>query len=255
MRLILNEKCLLDKSLNEGYINKKPSVTIRILAKYYLSVGMNADQTYNAIDNFLNKNFIGYIPMNWYNIIKGIINKLIKNKDCSLVYIKNVKITKNEIDIIKTINNIKLEKLAFTLLIYAKIYNQLNNNSSNWVNEHHKYIFKDAKVSATKIEQGKMIHELKELNLVTVPLKVDKVNIKVNFIDNDYSEENIAIIIDDFRNFVYEYQFYFNPNKYIKCSECSKLIKPTNNRQKFCRNCWKEHRKEYEKYKKREYRL
>lgn len=247
MRLILNEQYLLDKSLTEGYINNKPSVTIRILAKHYLSIGMDANQTYDAIDTFLNKHYTEYIPMNWYKLIKGIINRLIKNKDYSLVHIENVKITKKEINKIKTINDIKLEKLAFTLLVYAKIYNQLNNNNSNWVNEQHKYIFEDAKIPVTKIKQGKMIYQLKELNFVTVPLKVDRVNIKVNFVDDDYSKDNIAIIIDDFRNFVYEYQMYFNYNKYIRCSECGKLIKPKSNRQKFCRSCWKEKQLEWQR--------
>lgn len=34
---------------------------------------------------------------------------------------------------------------------------------------------------------------------------------------------------------------------YIQCENCNKLIKPKSNRQKFCRNCWKEKEKELRK--------
>ncbi len=34
---------------------------------------------------------------------------------------------------------------------------------------------------------------------------------------------------------------------YIQCESCNKLIKPKSNRQKFCRNCWKEKEKELRK--------
>ena len=45
MRLILNEKKILEKSLNDGYIDKdKPSHTMRTLIKHYFSAGMNKSQ-------------------------------------------------------------------------------------------------------------------------------------------------------------------------------------------------------------------
>ena len=238
MRLILNEKELLDKFLNEGYVDeKKPTNTIKILAKYYLSKGMNRSQVYQTIDDFLNKNFEGYNSVNWLRTVKGIINKLYQDKEYNLVVINSINITKNEIDIIKKINNIRLEKLAFTLLVYAKIYNQLNHSDSNWVNEQHRYIFSDAKVAATKIEQGKMVHTLKELGLVDVSVVVDNTNIKVNFIDND---NEVVIKITDFRNFVYEYLKYFEYDKYMRCVKCNLLIKTKNNKHQYCPECAKE---------------
>jgi len=240
MKLILDEKHLLNKALNEGYIHKKPSITIRILAKHYLSKGMNNEQVYDIISSFLSKNYADYIPMNWHTSIKGIINKLIKSKDYSLVYIENVKITKNEINKIKAINNIELERLAFTLLVYAKIYNQINDNSSNWVNERHGYIFKDAKISAEDIKQGRMIHELNKAGLIFIPLKNESINIKVEFVDNSFDESDVAITINNFKNFVYEYYKYFDPSKFIYCAECGKLIKQTVHNKKYCDHCAKE---------------
>jgi hypothetical protein len=253
VRLILDEKHLLNRALNEGFVYKKPSVTIRILAKHYLSKGMNNEQVYDIISSFLSKNYADYIPMNWHTSIKGIINKLIKSKDYSLVYIENVKITKNEISKIKLINDIELERLAFTLLVYAKIYNQINDNSSNWVNERHGHIFKDAKISAEDIKQGKMIYELNKAGLIFIPLKNESINIKVEFVDNSFDESDVAITINNFENFVYEYYKYFDPSKFIYCSECGKLIKPTNNKNKYCDYCAREIKLHQNKLWKREY--
>ena len=86
-----------------------------------------------------------------------------------------------------------------------------------------------------------MIIILNENGYVDVSVMVDCTNIKVNYIDND---SKIAITISDFRNFVYEYLRYFNPEKYIQCTECNKLIKPTNNRQMYCKECWKDKERE-----------
>lgn len=238
MRLILNEKKMLDKSLSEGYVDdKKPSNTIRILAKHYLSIGMNKAQIFETIDSFLIKNYEGYNTVKWGRTINRIINALCRKDDHSLLNINSIQITKNEILKIKEINNFRLEKLAFVLLVYAKIYNKMNKNDSNWVNEQHKYIFSDAKIRVTKKEQGIMIYKLKELGYVDVPMMVDSTNIKVNFVDND--SESI-IEVTDFRNFVYEYFMYFEIEKYMRCVKCNKLIKLSNNKLKYCLECARE---------------
>jgi predicted RNA-binding Zn-ribbon protein involved in translation (DUF1610 family) len=42
--------------------------------------------------------------------------------------------------------------------------------------------------------------------------------------------------------------------KYIQCVNCGILIKPKNNRQKYCPTCWKEKQKEWDReYQKRKY--
>jgi hypothetical protein len=236
MRLILDEQHLLDKSLNDGYIDiKKPSNTIKILVKHYLSKGMNKQQAFDSIDDFLNKNLNDYNLPNWMKSITGMINRINKSKDFQLVNINKIHITKNEINKIRELNNTRLEKLVFVLLVYAKIYNQLNKNESNWVNEEHKYIFSDAKITSTKEEQGKLIYKLKQLNYVDVSIMVTSTNIKVMFVDNN--TDDLAFTITDFRNVVYEYLSYLEPEKYIRCVECGLLIKPSNNKMKYCKDC------------------
>lgn len=246
MKLILNEKSLLYELLVSGYIDtNKPSNTIRILAKHYLSIGMNKRQTTESINVFFEKHYDGYNSVSWNKTIEGIINTIIKNKDYKLVDIDNVSISEDEIIKIKELNNLKLEKLMFVLLVYSKIYNQINGNGSNWVNEQHKYIFSDAKITVKIEDQGKLIHQLSELGYVEISKMVDCTNMKVNM--NFENSIDIAIKITDFRNFVYEYLRYLEPNKYTNCNECGLLIKCTNNKIKYCKECAREKQLEWQR--------
>jgi len=236
MKLILNEKKMLDDSLENGYIDtNKPSNTIRILVRYYFSIGMNKPQIIDNIDKFFELNLPDYNSIKWQQAIENMVNYVHKKKDYSMTNVEKVEITENELNTIKGINNIKLEKLAFSLLVYAKIYNQINRKDENWVNEQHKYVFSDAKVIANIKDQGKMIHKLVELGLVGNSVMVSSTNIKVNFIDSD---SPIVLIINDFRNFTYEYLRLKGEN-IRNCDKCGVLVIPSNNYQKYCTDCAK----------------
>jgi len=237
MKLILNEKEMLDKSIEEGYIDEnKPSNTIRTLVKHYFSKGMSKAQVIDTVDRFFLINYPNYNSIKWQKSIINMANYIYRKKDYTIFDIKEVKITENELNTIKDINNIKLEKIAFTLLVYAKIYNQMNEKDDNWVNEEHKYIFSDAKVVVNVKEQGKLIHNLRELGLVGSSMAVNSTNIKVNFADKD---NNVVLVISDFRNFVYEY-LRWKGEKINRCEKCKILFIATNNKNKYCSTCGKD---------------
>lgn len=238
MRLILNEKKLLSDTLDKHYVDtKKPTNTFKILAKHYLAQGKNKPETYEIIDGFLKKHFKRYNSVDWYETIQKNIEHIQKNKEYDLIEIA-VGITKNEVDKIKEIGNGRLEKLAFVLLVYAKIYNQLNKNDNNWVNEELKYIFSDAKIAVSPDKQCKMIYELGQMGLVRTTSRNESTNMKIKFVDN--SSNDYVIEISDFRNFVYEYLRYLKPEAYVRCSECNVLIRLKNNRQQYCSKCARE---------------
>jgi len=242
MILILNEKELLRKSLEEGYIDeKKTSNTIRILAKHYFSINMTKEQVYDSIDKFFVNNYKKYNSVKWQKTFDNIINKIYKDKDYILLDINKVEITENELNRIKNLDNIKYEKIAFVLLVYAKIYNQMNTNKLGWVNIDQKYIFSDAKVVIKVKDQGILLHKLEELGLINPAKMVNCTNIKVNYIDDG---SKISIVISDFRNFVYEYLKWKGENV-SNCDndKCNILFLPTNNRQQYCKICWKEKEK------------
>jgi len=251
MILILNEKELLRKSLEEGYIdNDKTSNTIRILAKNYFSIGMSKEQVYDSINEFFISNYKKYNAVKWQTTFDRIIDKVCKDKDFSLLGINSVEITEAELNRIKSLDNIKYEKISFILLVYAKIYNQMNNNELDWVNMDQKYIFSDAKVKESIRNQGIILHTFEELGLITPSKMVNCTNIKVNYTDRN---SPIKLIINDFRNYVYEYLRWKGEN-IINCEnqECQILFIPSNNKSKYCHTCAKEIQQEQKNKWKRE---
>ena len=64
--IVLNEKELLNKSLNEGYIDqKKPSKTLGLLIRHYLLNELDKESIYNKIDEFMTNNYDGYNKNKW----------------------------------------------------------------------------------------------------------------------------------------------------------------------------------------------
>ena len=245
MKIVLNEKELLSKSLKSGHIDKKPSITIRILAKHFFNIGQNKEQVIDSIDSFMEKHQKGYNYMDWHRVIKGIVNKIDKLEKIEFIDINNIIIYLDELEVIKNINNLRLEKLAFVLLVYSKIYNQLNKNDTNWVNSSLSDIFSDTKMAVSKKDQNLMINKLIDLKLLDVSKIVDCTNIKILFAKNN---GEIAFEVKDFRDFVLEY-LRWKGEKVGNCEgeNCGRLIAIRSNSQKYCKDCWKEHRNEYQR--------
>jgi hypothetical protein len=234
MKIILDEAKVVAKALNEGYCDsRKPTSTIRLLIKYYYGIGQDKTQVRDSIENFMKKNYKGFNEVKWQDLLDNMVTDLQKDKH-ELFVLHSVRISSNELDTIKNINNKRLEKLAFVLLVYAKIYNQMNNNQSNWVNSELKDIFSDTKMAVGTTEQAKMVHKLKELGLVDISKRVDCTNIKILYVH----ENDVIIEITDFRDFVYEYMRW-NGEKIGSCEECGTLINIKNNKIKYCRSCAK----------------
>lgn len=63
---------------------------------------------------------------------------------------------------------------------------------------------------------------------------------KVKVIVDGWSEDNYVIkyFCKSLTGYMRNYIRKLNSGKYIQCTECNKLIKPTNNRQIYCKECW-----------------
>ncbi len=258
MKIVLNEKEIVDKLLENGYDEETTGVTISsviwMLSKHFLKKGQNANQAFDSIDNFLSKNIKNYKPLNWEEKINESIGKVNKSKKYDLLKISNIIIYKKELEIIKNIDNLRLEKLAFVLLVYAKIFNKMNNNKSNWINvginADTGNIFSDAKIAIGKNDQWLMIGKLIKMKLVKTSRVVNCTNINVLFVKHS---GEIAINIVDFRNFVFEYLRWVEPEKFKECEECGIIIRVTSNHKKFCKVCCKENWSRYNADKQKEY--
>lgn len=212
-------------------ISDKPSETLSILARYYKQKENKSNKDiYNLLNDFMYKYYPNYNPVKWSITLE---NQVKKSKKYPLLEIDYIPITYNELLVISSLENIRLERLAFTLLCCCKFANMRNESNNNWVNREIKEIFRLARVTVISRKQCEMLHELKCLGLIGTSKKVDNVNINVKFVDCDSDE---VIKINDFRELGYEYMSY-KKGGYIRCSECGILLKPKNNNQKYCSKC------------------
>ena len=204
---------------------------LSILAKYLRQeLKKSEKEIKNGIIKFCNLNYPGFDVDVEYEKINKIMVECYKTDLRGGV---SVPITKNELKTISQINNKKLEKLAFTILVLAKFCNMRNQNNNNWVMVDEYSVFKRAKITGTIQAQYSCFYSLAKMDLITYSRKVDNINVKVGFIDN---ESDIVLRIDDLRELGYQYLMY-KGEKFIKCAECGIVTRATVHNKRYCKNC------------------
>ena len=239
MPVVLNEKKQAEYIIGKGEVGNKPTSTLFLLAKYYRQKeNLNKEQTFNKLNEFMEKNYKNYNSATWEDIIEDISKKANKYPLREIDYIE---ITKSEIDTIMNVCNIKYEKLVFTMLCYAKLYNKISDKNNGWVNTDIKELFRVARVSV-KYRNDKFLYlnDLETAGLISFSNKNDNLNLRVTFIDDD---SETILRVDDFRELGYEYLNHIGDGKFIRCKCCKMLVKKKSNNDrstKYCNNCAKE---------------
>jgi hypothetical protein len=243
MDIILKEKEMAEMSLETGYIDyKKPTETIKILIKYLYSKGMDKTQIRDEIETFMKKYYVDFNSASWQTMLDNMVKTYSKEK-FNLIDIDSVSITQNEWNKILSINNIKLEKLLFILLVYAKVLNKINSENNSWVNKECNVLFKTAKLTETGKQQRLILKQLGDLEYIQIPKMVDGTSVRVNFID-DTSE--VLFELTDFNNIILGYLKLKGEN-IGNCEECGSMIKIVNNKKKYCDECAKNIKNEQNK--------
>ena len=235
MPVVLNEKKQAEYIIEKGEVGNKPTSTLFLLAKYYRQKeNLNKEQTFNKLNEFMEKNYKNYNSATWEDIIEDISKKANKYQLREIDYIE---ITKSEIDTIRNVCNIKYEKLLFTMLCYAKLYNKISDKNNGWVNTDIKELFRVARVSVRyRNDKFLYLNDLETAGLISFSNKNDNLNLRVAFVDND---SETVLKIDDFRELGYEYLNYIGDGKFIRCECCKRLIRKKSNNQKYCTDCYK----------------
>ena len=235
MPVVLNEKKQAEYIIEKGEVGNKPTSTLFLLAKYYRQKeNLNKEQTFNKLNEFMENNYKNYNSATWEDIIEDISKKANKYPLREIDYIE---ITKSEIATIRNVCNIKYEKLLFTMLCYAKLYNKISDKNNGWINTDIKELFRVARVSVRyRNDKFLYLNDLETAGLISFSNKNDNLNLRVTFID-DNSETILRV--DDFRELGYEYLNYIGDGKFIRCECCKKLIRKKSNKQKYCTDCYK----------------
>ena len=238
MPVVLNEVKQAEHIIENGEVGNKPTSTLFLLGKYYrVKENLDKKQTFNKLNEFMEHNYKNYNSALWEDIIEDICKKANKYP---LREINSIGITQNELDKISELDNLKYQKLLFTMLCYAKLYNRISENNNGWINADIKEIFRAARVSV-KYRNDKFLYlnDLEKTGLISFSNKNDNLNIRVNFVDMNGS---FVLDIDDFRELGYEYLKYIRRGKFIRCTNCKRLVKKKSKHDystKYCTTCSK----------------
>lgn len=230
--IILNENEYVDNVLKNKNIDTSKTYTfLSMYARYlYHQKGLRKAGIIKELNNFMDENYPHYNPIDWSDSLEKYAGKAKKYPLCEC---KGVWITENELKTINEIHDKVLERLSFTLLCLAKFRNFRNLKNNNWVNYSNGEIYSLACINTPAFEKDIKFNKLKELGLIEYAKKIDNLNIQVLYIDED-SEK--ILFVSDFRKLGYEWRLY-KGEKYIRCADCGILVKNTNGKRKYCKEC------------------
>lgn len=241
MKFNPNEKRYVEKMINEEKVFniRYPKNDVRLLLRYFVSIGMSEnDSIFNTIQ-FMNR--ISNEKKDWSidvnKCYKELSKKTLLTKPLSNVM--SIEITRDEMCSIESLKNENLEKVAFGLLVYCKIWRKINNkNDSCWVRiDNTTDFYRDVQVSVCAKDREMNIHKLLIHGLIDIPRKTGSTDIKLNFV-NDNSD--IVITINSIENFIFDYYIY-KGKKVISCKECGeRILVKGRSRTQYCSPCKKE---------------
>ena len=212
--------------------------------KYYKSQGFKPVVRKKLIYEFCEKYITNFNRAKYYKIINTALNYGAK-KHNNLICIENIKVTKNELDCILSLDvDYKLKKILFTLLVQNKINKricEINFGKSSDFNFFggSKIKFKEIK-EVSKVPQNyninKAIYTLGNLGIVEIK---NRGKIDLYFLYNIENCEDVVLELTTFDDIGYYLDFYCSESNVIKCV-CGKFIKKNNNKQKYCKDCARE---------------
>ncbi len=230
--MILNEKKFVTDMLQNTTTELSNIHTcLGLYARYlYYEEGLNTEAITKKLDEFMRDRYPMYNPVDWSSRIEKYAAGAEKYPLCQCT---GVWITQKELKTIENLQDKVLERLAFTLLCLAKFSNFRNPDNHGWVNCKNGEIYRMACINAPAFEKDMKYYRLRELGLIEYAKKVDNLNVRVLYIDEESPRK---LLITDFRRLGYEWRFYKGEN-YIRCACCQELTKNTNGRRKYCAVC------------------
>ena len=232
---IFDEIGMLSKMIDEGMVDDvNINRTIKKLARYAYINNMNNDESYDFIVNYMNKNCKDFSEVGSFDDINGCIKDAPK---AALKNITQVVITKTELDIIVSLNDIRKEKLAFVLLADAKYDNACKNKKLNLSFLTNSDLFRLARVTMPIKERDLFLHFLYENQLVEVNINPIATGKRLLYVSEDDSGVGIVLTENNYKELAFTYLNWKNGG-YKECKNCGRLFKTKKEgNQLYCKKC------------------
>lgn len=233
MTVVLKENEWAQEMIQSSELGKKPSETLRRVARYYLDNGCSPADTRKRLDTFLIRCEPTHSVQKWSDALDYAVSRATKYKS---IDIDSIDITDTEMSRIDSLDGKQIKRLAFTLLCLAKYWKIVIPDGDYWVNNKDTEIMTLANINTSIKRQGLMYWTLRETGMIQFSKKIDNTNVKVCFVE----EGDVVLHITDFRNLGYQYLMYHG-EPYFVCTSCGITAKFDNpgvgRKQRYCKKC------------------
>ena len=238
--LILNEEKYA-QGIYDGSNNEVKSILpkVRYITRYFInSLGQTDDEVYKNTVVWMREHHNTFDESYYSNLISDAIKQAHKYP---FYNIENIKVTKTELDIISSLDNLRAEKVLFVLLCMAKQQSAANGFTNGLVKYSITELCKMARISVPADDREYILYNIVQKGLLGYPKKNNTQCLIVNFI-NDEDEVVLTLDETDCQELAYVYLNWKNDGKgYTRCQRCSKLIKQSKTKpRKYCEECAKE---------------
>lgn len=229
MRLLLNEVKEAERIIDSDSLGIKPIEALPLLARYCRqTLALTPKETRTTLTKWLEEQFVNNVEDDWGEFIDKLIASA---KKYPLLQVDELVVTKAEIEKIQTLKKKTHQKLAFVLLVLAKYGNAKSPKNNNWVLTQQYKVFQSARVVGDS--RWRTLREIWEAGLIEFAQKVDNINVRVTFIDED-SES--VIRVTDLRELGYQYLRFIGED-FVECQECGVLVRKTVHNKRYCKDC------------------
>ena len=233
MNIILNEYEWAQNAIDNRSLGGNPYDTVSLVAKYYAKNGHNKQEIRQYVEHFILSCEPEISMYKWDRALDKIVKSALKHPP---VQIDSVRITKPEMDKIKTLSGVQLRRIAFVLLCVAKYMDIAFENNNQWVNIPDKDIMRMANINTSIKRQCMMYGELRDKGFIRFSKKINNLNVQVVFMEDGET----AVEISDFRNLGYQYMSLVDDG-YYKCANCGITAKMKESGRgrppKYCPSC------------------
>lgn len=234
--LILNEKTYAEELyLGKNVEIKSLTAKVGYVTRYQLYVlGYSDDDNYSYAVKWMNKHHDNFDESCYSKLIVDAVKKAHKRP---FFDVGDILITKSELEVISSLNNLRAEKILFVLLCMAKQQRVVYNFTNGLVKYSLPDLCKMARVSVPTNEREYILYELVQSGCLNYPKKNDTKCLMVNFIDDS---DNTELVIDetDCKELAYVYLNWKNSGGYDRCENCGRLFRKNRHR-KYCHECSK----------------
>jgi hypothetical protein len=262
--IIFDEKEYALKLLQDGYIRKNKKLKdIFILAKYFKYKGLSRLQACKEVINFINKFDDSVYSDIRYKLKAKALNTVnnVYNNNYTFRFDINIKLSKQELEIIANLKSIGEKQVLFVFLVMSKFFK----NGTNTFYISFKDVFDYVKMHYDRKNSIKIINKLINNKYIEIVNKY-----KISKIVNTYSAslykrryfkvnikpcDNIIYTITNFHNLMSDFAKCMKLiDGGIYCVQCGIPIKQTSNRRKYCSSCWKDKELERQRIKWHKYK-